>query len=810
MLQSYLKTAVRNLINHKMFSVINIGGLALGLAAAILIMLFVRYELSFDKFWTNADRLQRVELTLHNPGGNTIPTSFAPDPFAKTATIAFPTEIEQATRIFMHERIVVEKGDTLFREQIAFVDHNFFSLFDIDIAQGNRDATLVNANSIMISETTSLKYFGENSALDQNMIINDIDYTVTAIMKDLPSNTHLSDIHFVGLLDETRYGPNFFDVWDNPKSSSYLLLNPGISARELEARLPDFLDRNLDYGPDLNPSNLLELNLIAVPDSHLFSVREDGDIKTVYTFSLIAGLIILIACINFANLSTARSMQRAREVSLRKVMGARRGQVIAQFIGESMIITSIAFLLALVIVEFTLPYYNNFLGLQLNLNLVADPALAVELLVIGLLAGLLAGLYPAFLISGLRPVRILRSGRSGSSKHAIIRKALVTFQFAISIGLIIATLVISGQTNYARDIYPGYDIDNRLVLARVGELEPIQRDTLKAEILNIPGVEAASYSTDSVPRAGFTGFPYAPPSDVNDGFVGMETMTIDLDFFQTWNIQPLAGRLFSSARQADEYNPAVEPNAQATHPIIINQAAALEFGFTTPEAAIGAVARRLPGPNAEAPMVTIVGVIADIKLRSLRSQAKPLILLPWDFLYNALTIHINPEQETTIFTAIDALWTELVPDISIERSYAIERYDQMYGTEQRQGKMFIFFSLLATFIAGLGLFGLSAFAAEKRTNEIGVRKVFGASVADIVKLLVWQFTIPVLFSNLLAWPVAFYFMNEWLMEFSYRINLNVFHFVGAGFFVLLLAWMTVSGHAISIARMSPINALRHE
>ena len=826
MFKSYLASAIRNLSRNKLFSFINVGGLALGMAAATLILLFVRFELSYDNFWPNAERIYRAEVVFHNPGGDMPSLSSAPGPFGPAAAEAFPVEIEQAARVVRDTRRVIQRGITQFREPIRFVSSNFFSLLDIPAVQGHRPRVLANNTSVMISERMATKYFGDQDPINQTLVIDGIDYIVAAVMADMPQNTHFQ-ADFIALFDETRWNERRFEQWGNPTTFVYLLLKDGVDPDLLEKQFPAFLDRTIGVTDTFTPSEFIHMSLVPLLDSHMQSVEEHGDSTLVTTFILIAVMILVIASINFMNLSTALSTKRAREVSLRKVLGAKRKQLVLQFLGESVLISLISLLLGLMIVEALLPWYNSFLGLALELDLLRDTTALVALIALAIGVGLLAGLYPAFILSSFRPASTLRSNMSSATGPTLMRKVLVAVQFAISITLFISTLVIAFQTSFARNIDTGFETNSRVVLRNLDGDNASQKATLKNELLRLPGVESATLSQFSLPLDGSWNTAFVPPNKTIEDRIMVQTLGVDTDFFQFFGVKPLAGRLFSPEITADqlvfpdpeetttgeqsagEQTTGEQTPATITFSIVLNESALAKFGFSSAEQSIGQIIG-FPYSRTDIAQGTVIGVVPDLMVRSAEALPLASLFLSETSILRTMTLRIRADRQEETLAAIDAVWAKVVPGTPVSRSMVEDDISAFYTDEDKQLIMFIYFSILAISIAALGLYGLSAFAAERRTKEIGIRKILGARIVDIVILLVWQFSVPVLTANIIAWPLAYYLMNDWLLGYAFRIDLSVMYFLLAGSAAVALAWLTTSVHALSVARANPIEALRYE
>ncbi|MCH7805608.1 MAG: ABC transporter permease [Proteobacteria bacterium] len=827
MFKNYVLTAWRNTVRHKLYSLITIGGLAIGLAATVLILLFVYKETSYDTWVPNAERIYRLHTTYNIPGRDALRSVRSSGPMRQAFQDNFE-QVESATRLgYLTPRVF--KDGAVYDQQITFVDPEFFEVFDLPLLQGDRATALADPRSLILSESTARKYFGDASPLGQTLTLccfspggESTDYQITGVIADTPENAHF-EFSVIGLIDGNVAG--FYESWTSINNYTYFKLKEGSSPDEISDRLPWFLDNvfpvtdqfSAEFG--LAMSEATELSLMPIRDIHLgakFQAGDMGDIRPlgertlVIEFLLIAFLILGIATINFINLATARFMHRAREVSMRKVLGASRRQITQQFLGEAVLASLFASILALGLVELMLPWYNKLLSTNLTLQLFGSEGVLAELILMALVAGLVGGMYPALYVSKMHPVKILKANQSSETEGASrLKSLLVVFQFAISIALITATAVIYVQTDYAKSVDLGYERDNHLVLRnlrRSGAQE--MKAALEARIQQIPEVINVVLSSD-VPT----------DNDENNTFFSVvgrgkdagrqliNHITIDYDFLEVYGIEPLYGRTFSESFGSDTMSQP-DTDSVATGAAILNVSAAKRLGFDNPGDAIGEVlATELFWDSA---LMEVVGVIPDISFRSAHFEDLPLVYFRFEPRFDDMTILYSSNDPGPLIAEIETIWKELIP--SVPFSYAIldDLISAQYLDEDRQFITFSVFALLAVFISGLGLFALAAFTADRRTKEIGVRKVFGASVRQIVQMLTWQFSKPVVWANLIAWPVAWYFLNDWLSGFVYRIGLSPTYFVFAGMIALAIAWATVAGHAWRVARKNPIRALRYE
>ncbi len=812
MLRNYLKIAWRNIVGNPLFSAINIIGLAIGLACCIMITLFVRYEISFDKHWDNADRTYRVTRDFF---GNDLQLAAVAPPIAPLLKQDFP-EIEDITRILATGSVTLSRGDLrILEENMVIADPNVFEFFNLTFVSGDAGTALARPTDIVLTQRAANRYFGSEDPIGQTLnLMDQLDVTVTAIIEDLPDNTHMS-LELIGSMAAVplMMGPDELENWGSNNYYTYLRLPQGYNPDDLESHFEDFLIKHWSE----NAPSSSALNLQFLPDIHLTSNRDgewqpNGSIAVVYTFSAVALVVLLIACVNFMNLTTARSTQRAKEVGVRKVVGAKRSQLIAQFMGESILLTAFAMLLAVALVELILPVFGAFLEKPLSFSL-ANPTSLVILLLGTALVGLFAGSYPAFYLSKFRPVEVLKGPASGTGS-ALLRKALVVFQFATSIALLIATGVVMAQMEYARNIDLGYDKSRNLITALpyFADLWEIY-EPLKAELEMHPDILSVVYSSRVPSMQNNDGSGY-----VQEGVqVSMETVQVladikvDYQWFEHYDVEFLAGRPFrQNEMRVDE---PTEENPMIKAAAILNESAARRFGWA-PEEAIGKIVRQPMSRELDMFIEReVVGVIPDIHFSSLHNEMKATVYAePRASYQRNLSIKLAPGDHREAIEHFETVWNRLVPDEPASWEFLDDRFDALYRGEARQAQMFGVFSAFAIFVATLGLFGLASFTTERRTKEIGIRKVMGASVKDIVWLLTADFTKLVLFANIIAWPIAYYFMDQWLNRFVYKAPLAewAWLFVASAIAALAVAWLTIALQASRAATARPVLALRYE
>jgi len=812
MLSNYFKIAWRNIIGNPMFSAINIIGLSIGLACCIMITLFVRYEISYDKHWDNADRTYRVTRDFF---GNNLKLAAVAPPIAPLMKQDF-AEVEDITRIVAPGGITLSRGDIRLRENnLVIADPNVFEFFNIEFVSGDAATALARPTDIVMTERAVARYFGDEDPIGQTVnLMDQADVTVTAVIRDLPDNTHMA-FEIVGSIAAVPLlmGPDELESWGSNNYYTYVRLPEGFNPADLETKFNDFLVRHWNE----NAESSSALGLQRLTDIHLTSDRDgewrtNGSITAVYTFSAVALFVLIIACINFMNLTTARSTQRAREVGVRKVVGAHRGQLIVQFMGESIMLTALAMLLAVAIVEIVLPVFAAYLEKPLTFSLVNPGSLAILLSSIAIV-GLLAGSYPALYLSKFKPAEVLKGTASGSGS-ALLRKSLVVFQFATSIALLIATGVVMAQMNYARNVDLGYDKSRNLVsqLPYFSDLWEIY-EPMKAELEAHPDILSAVYSSRVPSMQNNDGQGYIAEGEqlVMENFMGIANIKVDYQWFDHYDIEFIAGRPFRQNElriaEATEENPVVKALA------ILNVAAARRFGWS-PEEAIGKVIRSPLSRELDKFVDReVVGVVPDIHFSSLHDEMKATVYEEPDGNYGRrISVKLAAGDHRAAIEHFENVWKKIVPGEPVFWQFLDDRFDALYRSEERQAQMFGVFSAFAIFVATLGLFGLASFTTERRTKEIGIRKVMGASVKDIVWLLTADFTKLVLLANVIAWPVAYYFMNQWLTRFVYRAPFSdwAWLFVAAALAALAAAWLTISLQASRAATARPVLALRYE
>ncbi len=833
MWRNYMTVGFRSLVKNKTYAFINIFGLALGLAACLMILLYVRYERSFDRWLPNADQVYQVQSINTDPETGFVTVQQAShgavsDPLEKD----FP-EVEAAARADGGEIVLLKDGEPVFAE-VLMTEPEFFQIVQLPFLRGDPATALAGADRLVMSRSEAMRFFGTIDVVGRTLTTirrgEKHELRVTGVFEDLPRNSHL-EIANIG-----RISPEAAEncSWGCVNGTVYAKLRPGASIEAIHQAMPTWEKRNIppvDVGGSMvSEGDSYDWRLVNIADVHLSGAdplsqeRPSNDRATIVTFAIIALLILGIAAANFVNLATARAGQRAREVALRKVLGANRRQLVVQFLGESLLLTGIALLIAAALAELALPWLSAFLNADLSLDYVGEGGVIGPMVALWLAVGLAGGLYPALYLSRFQPGSVLRANSSSSEPPGTgrLRAFLVIAQFAVSIALIVCTLVIYAQTQFVRTTDAGY---RRGGLMQVENLDraallPVQ-ETLLREVRALPGVENAAASAIGIAADITLNTPVLVPGRDKPLTIGW--YSVSPEFFDTLGTRVLAGRTLSREYANDSHSLAdvvlAEPevmNAQMREHaarganIVVNRLAANQLGFGDPAEAVGKTVRidNLPDEIGLMP-ATIVGVVENSRFRSMREPPEPMIFHD-DGLYRTLIVRYNSPTPQSVQSAVERVWRRLAPDVPFESAYADAALGELYRADWARGMSFAAFSALAVIIACLGLFGLAAFTAERRTKEIGIRKVFGATVRDIVKLLAWQFSKPVIIANLIAWPVAWWVMRGWLNGFDARIPLGPTPFLLAGLLALAIAIGTVAGHAFRIARTNPILALRYE
>ena len=824
MFRNYLTVALRNIVNHKLYSFINIAGLALGLACVVLVMLFIRYETSYDKWLPDSSRLYRLETTTHLAGRPAVTSAAVPFPITAAMREEIP-EVVAATRLH-DEAMTLIVGNRQFLQGVDVVDSNFLQVVRLPLVSGDPATALTQPESLVLSEDTARKFFGDMNPIGQTVTVakpncsgtdvatclgETIALKVTGVLRNLPTNSHLvADAVIPNTSIADRESQQQKEDWLSPRYYGYLVLAPGTDPQAVIAKLAPILDRGpgaalRHLGVSVRGSQLFSMHLTPFADVHLSSagyhdnMTPPGSWVTVVGIAAIGLLILLIACFNFMNLATARAMLRAREIAVRKCVGASRGHLVVQFLGESVLMALLAMALALAIVEILLPAYDAFLERPIAFHYFGDWPLSLAILGLATVAGLLSGSYPALVLSGFRPVTVLRANKSGQTGAGRLRVILVVLQFAVSIGLGISAMVVFRQISFARNIDVGFQRSNIVVLGAF-ELAPGSRESLAETLRSNPHVLATALSS-AVPFTGENSLGVVQlPGQAE--LLTVNKIIMSPEFPRLYDIPLIAGRLLSRSHGDDTLSDTTVP-ANEGHNVLLNEAAAARFGYT-PQQAIGKTIV-YSGNH-----VNVVGVVGNVKMDGALEPEKPTVYFNDRNVTWALSVRIDGQDIPATLSFIDQTSRAFAPATFFSRYFLGDRFVMLYRSDEKQGVMFSIWVAVAIGIAGLGLFGIAAFTTQRRNKEIGIRKVFGAHALDIVRLLLWQFSIPVLIANVIAWPVAYYYLHHWLAGYAYRIALSPLYFVAVGAAALGVAWITVLGHAMRVARRNPIFAMRYE
>jgi putative ABC transport system permease protein len=828
MFKNYLRTAINNLFGDKLYSGINIVGLAFGLAASILIALYVIDETSYDKHWKNADRIYRVNTSSWSTGGGFSLRAFTALPVMPALRDFFPEEIEAGAR-FMAFDSEIAVGNQRFEATVPRVDRGFLDIFELETVAGNLADALAAPGKIALRADVAQRFFGADGSMSDvigqvltityNGVIR--DYQVAAVYRFPAGNTVL-DLPMLTLLDPSVLPPAY-NGWGAYTVQSYVQLRPGVEADTIAADLQRFTDQSADIswmraGPEVKPSDRLRFELQNISAIHLNSSFDDsragGNQTVIIAFTAIAVLVLLIGTINFTILSTAKATKRAKEVALRKTVGAERFELIGQFLGESFCTVLPAMLVACVLVELLLPVFETMVGKSLRIEwLSLNTLLALGL--VQIVVSLLGGLYPAFLLSHFRPAATLKAARVNDSKGSLsLRNLLVIFQFGVSIALIIATGVIYMQVRYSVNRDPGFNRENMLVIDSLIERAEVnsKKATLKAQLLELGAVTGATLSihqpTQTLGLAN-VGSTYTVAGEGNAAQI--TTLGIDLDFFSTYQTEIVAGRDFSAALDQPAEIFSQQPGGPAPSKVVINVTASRLLGFASPEAAVDAQLRFTDPVTRGTHDLTIIGVAADTNFYSMNAVPRPEVYSFSPGFTDVLSLRFTGSPQAILAQVTD-VWRAVMGDAELSSSFVAQNMEAEFAQEHVEAQLLISFALLAIVIACLGLYGSASFSVERRTKEIGIRKVMGAEVREIMALLLWQFSKPVLMANAIAWPLAAWAMLTWLQRFPYQIDALVLIPLGvlAGAIALSIAWLTVMGNTVKVAMANPVYALRYE
>jgi len=802
MFKNYLKIAIRNLWNQKSFTFINIVGLSLGMTCFILILMYVKFEVSYEAFHQNNDRIYRVAIERIYPDKTRLwgRTAF---PVAQTFQNEFP-EVLHGTRILANTNFnaLISYGDKhIYDNSAFFADPNFFDVFSIPLIQGDPGTALCDQNAVVITEETARRFFGDEDAMGRTLTINNADYTVTGVSENVPKNSHFHYNFLLSLITLPVYnGQQWINAWG---AFTYILLHENCDAKKFEAKFPKMVEKymapevvdevQISFKEFVAAGNGYRFFLQPLKDIHLKSkldqeIEANGNIMYVYLFSGISIFVLIIACINFMNLTTARFANRAKEVGIRKAVGSTRIQLILQFLTESTLLSGLALIIAMGVALSSLTAFNNLTGTELDFTVFDRGFLLPGIIGLVCVVGLLAGSYPAFFLSSFRPVTVLKGSLGRGSKNSYLRNALVVFQFAISIILIASTLVISQQIEFMLNKDLGFDKEHVVVIRNTGVLDQ-QVEAFKQELLKRSDVIHVSGSA-GLPGGALDGNVHRLEGTSDDRAVSMSMIVADYDYVETMGMKIIAGRNFSRdfGTEQDRY--------------VLNETAVKILGLSEP------VGARITDHFRT---YTVIGVLKDFHFKPLHTEISPVIyaLNPRPFA-NFISVRIRPEDISGTLSGIEKSWHSFTGERPFEYSFLDDDLAAQYAAEQKTRQISAIFSGIAILIGCLGLFGLAAFTAEQRTKEIGVRKVLGASTSHIMSLLIREFTKLVAIAFIVGTPLAYLAMQRWLKNFAYSVNLSINPFILSGLLALGIALLTVSFQAVKAALQNPLESLRYE
>ena len=807
MLRNHLLIALRNLSKNRTFSLLNIGGLSLGLAVAMLIGLYIRDEFSFDRFNEKADRIYRINFDVRTSGQEQ-QEAVAPAPMGPAFVRDYPA-VEAFCRFRQWGFITVKKGTEAIEEgNNTYVDSSFFSIFSIPLVEGNPETALVEPNTMVISEKMAQKYFGATTGVvGKTLRINEhSDRRVTGVMRNIPAQSHF---HYDFLFSMSTIKDGADDMWISNNFQTYLLLRPGVSPAQFPAYFDEMREKylrpqfdrmtgntlaNVEAGGDYMKYTLQNIRELHLHSDRIAEHEANSDMKYIWVFGSVALIVLLLACVNFMNLSTARSAGRAREVGVRKALGSKRGSLVGQFLTESLLLTLLSFVLAMAAVQLVLPAFNRFAEKEIVFSFSDAPMLGA-LAGLALLTALVAGSYPAFFLSAFKPLETLKGKVSNTGRGSgHLRSGLVVFQFCASVMLITSVLIVQQQLSFIQHKKLGWDKDRVVMLRNTWWLLDRTLD-FKQQLLQVPGIENVSCVDYFPTPSSRNSVPFTPDGSVNQS-VASQLWKVDFNYLNTLGMKMERGRWFDSNLKTDSMV------------CVINEAAAKAFGWTDP---VGHKIITIADPERPVPVpMEIVGVVENFHYESIRENIAPLVLsIGQGSGTMALRLSDKARTEKTI-AAVGQLFKAALPAQPFNYRFLDQEFDRLYISEQRIGSILGVFAGIAIFIACLGLFGLAAFMAEQRTKEIGIRKVLGASVSSVVGLLSTDFLKLVLIAVVIASPFAWYFMQNWLADFAYRIDMQWWMFAVAGAVAFGIAFVTIAGQAVRAALLNPVKSLRNE
>ncbi len=832
MWRNYVTVGIRALAKSRTYAFINIFGLAIGMAACLMLLIYVRYEVSYDRWIPDSDRIFQIQSWYKSSEtGQEAQLQMTPYRAGKSIRDDFP-QVEREVYVTNNDPVFFRGGEATSTEDYLWVDGDFLAVVPLPLVRGDANA-LAQVNSAVLTQSEARRRFGTDDVVGQTMtlITRGVarDFRITGILRDLPRNSHFR-INSLIHIDYVAYNadaPQGLECWGCQNGWVYVRLRDGADPQAIQDGFQAWEERRIEDevigDARFNAGDDQDWHIVNVEDIHLgraqaAAMAPGNDRGTILTFSVVALLILGMAVVNFINLATARASQRAREVALRKALGANRRQLIVQFLGESIIMAVIAMLIAVALVEILMPSLAGFLEADMRVRYFGAEGIALPVLLLVVAVGVLGGLYPAFFLSRFEPASVLKANKSSSETPGtgLLRTVLVVAQFAVSIGLIICTAVIYAQTVYARTVDPGFNRSNILQIDELQRYQLLDKGEMITERMRrVPGVVAAGRTTIGVATDNNNNTGVMVPGRSEPVTIGI--YQVDEGFLEAMGMEMVAGRWFDPRRPMDDMTVPYPQNLDAERAlaarganIVINELAARRLGFRNPADAVGRTFRgALVDEEIGLVPVTVVGVARDARFRSVRLPLDPIMFMNVNSGHSHVVVRYegNPAD---VRAATERVWKGITSEVPFVAEFSDDVMAELYEADDARAKVFAAFALLAIIVACLGLFGLAAFTAERRTKEIGIRKVLGARTRDIVRLLAWQFSKPIIIANLIAWPAAWYVMRNWLAGFEARIDLGPAPFVLAGLLALAIALGTIAGHAIKVARSNPIHALRYE
>lgn len=816
MIRNYFKIAVRNLFKDKFYAFINILGLSIGITSCLLIVLYVSEELSYDKFHTDADRLYRVVVKARLSENELLEFVGTPPPMAEGFRNAIP-EVEAITRLAPLGMLINHEGNFYNEDHLMYADSTFFDVFDYKLIQGNRKGSLTEPSSIILTEEMAIKYFGADALENGNILGSFIRsradvFKITGIMENIPQNSHL---RFDMLVSMSSFADANSPIWLNMNFLSYLKLKEGVTLADIDDKVTDIIIEKVApqaiayvklpkelFNDRAATKKTFQFIFQPISSIHLYSnmrgeIGTPGNISYVYIFSAIAAFIIIIACINFMNLATARSSKRAMEVGVRKTLGSSKGKLVGQFMIESMFFSIIAMVIALGMTEaFRIPF-SNIAGKSISINVFEDPWILMLIASLTIIIGLLAGSYPAFYLTKYKPVEVMKGSLRLGAKSSWFRSSLVIFQFVISIGLIICTSLVYKQMAFINSMNVGFNKENVIIISNGYDLGN-NMAVFKQEIMKLPDVQSASY-TYSIPSEIFSSTVTRAEGDLE---VDHQVFTnrADYEFLETMGMELCAGRNFSRDLPSDSLS------------VLVNEAAIKALGWAEGEAndALGKYIEMMHGQVGDKRIkYKVIGVIKDFNFESLKSEIRPVIVFLFRRAYR-IAVRVKSDNIPQTLNTLESKWKSLTSDAPFEYSFLDQSFEDLYQAEQKMGQLFGIFTSMAIFIACLGLIGLAAYTAEQRTKEIGIRKVMGASVPTLINMLNMEFIKLVLIAIIVASPIAWYLMSGWLGDFVYKTEIGIWPFILAACIAIFIAVITVGYQSFKAAVANPVNSLKSE